>query len=666
MDVEKSTKKRVLVVDATETTRHTIIRALRSSGYETLEAVNGIQALALATIEKPDLITLDIYLPDINGLEVCRQIKANPRTSYIPVLQVADSCNTSKEQIHGLEGGADSYLSHPFDPPVLLATIKALLRGRQLMDELWQTDERFKIALKYAPIMIYTIDKHLRYTWVYNPPDQLSPDFFINKFDYDIFPDEEAQKLHAVKTEVLATGVGQHVTLPLTLNRKKHCYDMTIEAQLSVDGYVEGLTVACIEITERIKAEEAQKQALEEAEFANQSKTRFLSNMSHEIRTPLGIIEGFADLALSPSISNEERNTYLKTIKRNAMSLTKLLGEILDLAKVEAGRMEIEIARFSLRILLNELIEAFGLNARNRGLLLQVHFEEPFPESISSDPTRVRQILTNLISNALKFTERGGVQLTARVLGSDDPDRPANIEIVIRDSGIGMTLAQQKKLFQPFVQADSSTTRKFGGTGLGLNLSQKLAHSLGGNLELESSDYGRGSVFKFTMDAGLLTAEDYADLGKVAEAMTDGSSRFENSLLGFKILLVEDSVDNQMLFSRYLQNVAAEIEIANDGLEALEKLNHNSYDVVLMDIQMPNLDGYETTQILRRQGLRTPIIALTAHALKEERDRALNMGFDDYLTKPLNVRLLVEMLIRYRQLAEAKLLADTLSYQPHL
>ncbi len=649
MNINITPKKKILVVDDTEGTRYAVARTLKSNGFETVEAENGEEALRLILLEKPDLVTLDIHLPDINGFEVCRRIKANPKTSHIPVLQVSASYVTSKDRIHGLEGGADNYLTHPFEPPVLIATVKALLRSRQLTDELRISEERFKVALKYAPIMIYTMDTNLRYNWIYNAPDVLGESFFIGKSDSDIFSSHEARKLIAIKTEVLRTGIGQHMTFPVTILGKLHCYDMTIEPHLSADGTLEGVMVACIEVTERLKAQQAQKQALKEAEFANQSKTRFLSNMSHEIRTPLGVIEGFADLALDPDISAEDRNTYLMTIKRNSQSLTKLIGEILDLAKVESGKMEIEITRFSLSDLVTDLLEAFSLNARNKGLSLNVNYEETFPEFIISDPTRVRQILTNLLSNSLKFTERGSIDIFIKAYRQHAASNNFVLEVLIRDSGIGMTPDQQRRLFEAFVQADSSTTRRYGGTGLGLNLSKKLAHSLGGDLVLTESGFGSGSAFLFTLNAGSLTERDFGQSASIRTRESNvEATRFDGELQGMRVLLVEDSLDNQMLFSRYLTNGGAVIDLANDGLEALDIISKKKYDVILMDIQMPNLDGYETTQILRREKVKTPIIALTAHALKEERDRAMSFGFTDYLTKPLNVKLLFEMLSRYR------------------
>ena len=637
-------KSRVLVVDDTEATRYTIARTLRANGYETIEAGTGKEALRLAALERPDLITLDIHLPDALGFDICRQIKSNPQTAHIPVLQVSASYVTAGDRIHGLEGGADGYLTHPFDPAVLLATIRALLRGRKLDEDLRLSEERFRVALKNAPIMIYTCDLGLKYTWIYNPPTPLTATAFLGKRDDEIFSPKDAAKLDALKKGVLASGKPARSMTELDFSGMTHYFDLTVEPFRSSAGETIGLTVAGIDVTERMLAEHAQKRAMEEAELANQAKSRFLSNMSHEIRTPLGVIQGFADLALDPSLALGERQEYLQTIRRNAENLTKLLGEILDLAKVEAGRIEIEIAPFSLPTLIAEVVAALSLQARERGVSLTFEAIGALAERIESDPTRIRQILINLINNAVKFTPRGSVVVLAKTLAL--PGGPkALIEFHVRDTGIGISPEQQARLFQAFSQADSSTTRRFGGTGLGLNLSKKLAQSLGGDLELVESALGAGSVFRFAFSARVLSYQDASPPAGAAVGHAPAVNARE--LNGLVILLVEDSLDNQMLISRYLQQAGASVDVASDGAEGIDLALKGSYDVILMDVQMPNVDGYEATAALRAKGLITPIVALTAHAMKEERERAFARGFTDYLIKPLSRSLLVKTLTKF-------------------
>lgn len=643
---------KILVVDDTEPTRYALTRVLKSEGYHVLEATNGTDGLRLVHEEHPDLVMLDIHLPDILGFEVCRKIKADPLTSHIPVLQISASFVTSKDRIHGLEGGADSYLTHPCEPPVLLATVRALLRTRQLNEDLRISEERFRVALKYAPIMIYTLDQSLNFNWIYNAPVGIKITDFIGRPFQQMFKSENLSELVALHNDVLKDGLGKRNIFNLRILDRDYFFDMTVEPLRDTMGRVVGLTVACIDVTERLHAEEAQKRALEDAELANQAKTRFLSNMSHEIRTPLGVIQGFTDLALNPEVPVSERNSYLATIKRNAQNLTKLLGEILDLAKIEAGRIEIEKSRFSLGQLLKEIVETHGLHARDKGVALKLSFLGPVPECVITDSTRVRQVLTNLVNNAIKFTERGGVEMVVRALPRTTSTQPVIIEVAIRDTGIGISPQQQTRLFEAFMQADSSTTRKFGGTGLGLNLSKKLARVLGGDLNLSSSSEGRGSVFTVTFNAGVLDPKEFIQQLKIQSELeplldVDASST-AHELDGMKVLLVEDMIDNQLLFAQYLKNAGAEVELANDGLEALSKTHKTHYDAILMDVQMPNVDGYEATRAIRSSGDRSPIIALTAHALKEDRERALSEGFTGYLTKPLNSKLLVETLKPFR------------------
>jgi CheY-like chemotaxis protein len=398
-----------------------------------------------------------------------------------------------------------------------------------------------------------------------------------------------------------------------------------------------------------MRAETAQRTAAEDARLANQAKTRFLSNMSHEIRTPLGVIQGFADLALDESIPELERHEYLLTIKRNAHSLTKLLGEILDLSKIEADKIEIEKTRFSLTEVVQDVISALSLQAKEKGIGLSFRSEQPFPEFITSDPTRIRQIFINLISNAIKFTSHGHVEVVARLRKNLNPYQTSYIEFNVKDTGIGLTEEQKLRLFQAFSQADSSTTRKFGGTGLGLSLSKKLAYILGGDLILVESQIDEGSTFQFFFDAGILQPTDYRTISSSVSSFSAHIPVVSDELLGLNILLVEDSIDNQMLFSKYLTRFGASVDVASDGMEGVERARKSSYDVILMDVQMPNLDGYGAVSALHSAGITTPILALTAHATKDERDRAMNSGFSGYLTKPLSQIQLLEALSKYNK-----------------
>ncbi len=380
----------------------------------------------------------------------------------------------------------------------------------------------------------------------------------------------------------------------------------------------------------------------EEAEKANSSKTQFLANMSHEIRTPLGAILGFLDLLKNPVCTVEEKANYIIIVERNSQQLLSLINDILDLSKVEAGKMTIEDIQFSLTEMLQDIKCLMTFKAKEKGIDFHFKSDSEIPEFINSDPVKLRQIITNIVGNAVKFTEKGGVNLS---VSFTDPI----LKIIIKDTGVGISKDQVSKLFQPFTQADPSTTRKFGGTGLGLILSRRLAEALGGKLELLESHNSQGSTFEIEVKTtSVLSTKDSAvNPRKLIKTQSQNINKIGMNLCSLKVLLVEDSLDNQMLITTYLRKEGADVKTASDGQLGLTAALAEDFDVVLMDIQMPVLDGHGATKKLREANYSKPIIALTAHAMKEERIKGLASGFTDFLTKPIQRNLLIEILSQY-------------------
>jgi PAS domain S-box-containing protein len=372
---------------------------------------------------------------------------------------------------------------------------------------------------------------------------------------------------------------------------------------------------------------------------ANKAKSAFLASISHEIRTPLNVILGFADLALDKADLSADTKGYISSIRRNAEQLSEFLGEILDLSKIEASRLEIEEIHFPLVPMISEVISFLDLHAREKNLDLSLEKIGPLPKLVKTDPTRLRQILTNIISNAVKFTERGFVKVGVRMTSAPKPGIPLQVEFTVTDSGIGISEERREKLFTPYTQAERSTTRQFGGTGLGLHLSKQLAQALGGDLILASSQLGQGSTFTFTVSGGTFDGELIGE-GKSGSGkpVTSPSAHSENHEVfeGKKILLIEDSEDNQTLIKHYLTAVGLQVDVANNGFDGLEKVDKDHYDLIVLDIQMPGMDGHQVARSLREQGFSRPIVALTAHAFKEDREKAFQNGFNEYLTKPIN------------------------------
>jgi signal transduction histidine kinase/ActR/RegA family two-component response regulator len=380
-------------------------------------------------------------------------------------------------------------------------------------------------------------------------------------------------------------------------------------------------------------------EARQEAERANKTKSEFLANMSHEIRTPLGVILGFTEFALDPSIPAYERENYLHAINRNGRILLDLVNDVLDLAKVEAGRIAIERGETSIPQILNEVISGLLPSAASKGISIKTTVAEGFPSRVLTDAFRLHQILNNLIGNAVKFTSQGYIRAEAYFKHVENA--VAEIRIRIIDTGIGVSDAQREKLFHPFSQADSSMARKFGGTGLGLVLSRKLAQALNGDLQLLETTPGRGSTFELSLRAETVSAPAVVRPVSAEIAVTD-------SISGMRVLVADDSVDNLYIISRFLDQAGIAVDTVENGKEAVTKALSDSYDAILMDIQMPLMDGTEATMTLRRKGYRSPIIALTANALKGDREKALCSGFDDYITKPIERRDLYTSLGRFK------------------
>jgi len=402
--------------------------------------------------------------------------------------------------------------------------------------------------------------------------------------------------------------------------------------------------------------------AVRESAAANLAKSEFLANMSHEIRTPMTAILGYADLLLDDDFTQapQQRIDAIRTIQRNGDHLLGIINDILDLSKIEAGKLTVESIPCAPLTVVGDVLNLMRVRSQAKGISLEVAYESRLPGRIHSDPTRWRQILMNLLGNAIKFTEIGGVRLIVRFISGAVP----RLEFDVVDTGAGMTPVQQSQLFRPFSQADASTTRMFGGTGLGLTISKRLAEMLGGDVSLVESAPGVGTRFRLTILTGALDG-----VPMVVPGLQDGTADLPPrlpkseapacSLAGCRILLAEDGPDNQRLISLVLKKAGAEVEVVENGQLAAEAAlqavaDERPFQVILMDMQMPVLDGYGAAALLRRKGYHGAIIALTAHAMTGERDKCLAAGCDDYATKPID-RVKLIALIAAHQIAAAPL-----------
>ena len=392
------------------------------------------------------------------------------------------------------------------------------------------------------------------------------------------------------------------------------------------------------DISERKRSEQNLKLA---HEITNRTKSEFLANMSHEIRTPLTAILGFADiLGESGTVDQtpERRMQIIDTIKNAGAHLLTVVNDILDLSKIEAGKLTPEIVDAQLVNLLCEVEKLMLQSAADKGLMLSIVNSSLLPERILCDPTRLRQILMNLVGNAIKFTEKGTVRITA---GIEDQDQQSQLVIDVADTGAGMTPEQVQGLFRPFGQADSSVTRKHGGTGLGLVICRRLANILGGDVTLVYSEIGKGSCFRIALPFEHVAGSSMIKTLTAKTANEEPKPTAVALKLSGRILLAEDGVDNQRLFAFLIRKAGATIETADNGRIALDMLDQaeaagTPYDMLLTDMQMPEMDGYSLASILRGRGSRLPIVALTAHAMADDRKKCIDAGCDDYVAKPVD------------------------------
>jgi PAS domain S-box-containing protein len=390
-------------------------------------------------------------------------------------------------------------------------------------------------------------------------------------------------------------------------------------------------------ITRLKRTEQELVRAREEAMAASRAKSDFLSSMSHEIRTPLHAIIGMTDLLLETRLSDPQRH-YLARIADNGNALARIIDDILDLARIESGRMELEEAPLNLAQVIDAVIGTLGVQAHEKGLELAASIAPEVPTALLGDSLRLRQILVNLIGNANKFTERGRVLLSVGCEATADEPRAVVLHFSVADTGIGIAPGEIERIFAAFSQADSSTTRKYGGTGLGLAIVKRLVDMMQGRVWVES-EVGRGSVFHFTARFKIDPAADRAPVAAAAQRCDHGAAR-SDGLRPISILLADDSADNRDLISAYLKDTPHLIDEVGDGAEAIARFMAASYDLVLMDIQMPLMDGYQAAAAIRawerrQRRPRTPIIALSAAVLAESIARSFEAGCDEHVTKPI-------------------------------
>ncbi len=642
-------------------------------GYNLVRASSGMEAYELMKDHDFSIILLDVQMPGLDGFQTADLIRQVPRYAEVAILFVTAINKDDSYVYRGYESGAVDYIFKPFDPFILLSKVKVFsdlhrqrrqikaqadrLRDQEMLTHqtILQSLElenlrRYQSLADAIPHMVWetrsdgSLIYQNRQCLVYSGMDLEA----CKDFGWQQMVNERDLK-SLLGAWMQAIQLRQKFQLEVRLRRQdgaERWHLVMVTPQLDDHGRLQGWVGTCTDIHDHKLNERDLIAARHSAEAANLAKTEFLANMSHEIRTPLNAIMGFSDLMLDPNLLPEQRLNSLSIIRRNGDQLLKIIDEILDISKVEAGGLQIEIIEMAVPHLVAELRSFLSVQAKKKNLKIIFGAENLVPDRVLGDPNRIRQVLLNLIGNAIKFTSTGTVTTTLRWVTRSS--NKTYLQFAVSDSGMGVAPELRKKIFMPFTQADTSTTRLYGGTGLGLTLSRKLCRALGGDLWLEKSEVGVGSTFiaEFAVDLYEKTnwLTSFSDL---KNEFLDFAFSKESQLRGARILLAEDGEDNQLLVQHFLSGEGAEVDIAVNGVEAVEMALSREYDAVLMDIQMPLMDGYDATSRLRQAGYLKPIIAVTAHALTEERLRSFRCGFNDHLTKPLDRRQLLSHLTKH-------------------
>ncbi|MDM8515173.1 response regulator [Desulfobacterales bacterium HSG16] len=747
----------ILVVDGVMTDILILIEILENEGYNVIGFADGQSALESVKSQPPDLILLDIKMPEMSGYEVCQWLKENENTRDIPVIFIS-AMNDPINKIKALSLGAVDFIDKPFLTEEVQCRVKNHLRTRYLQkrmeeqnarlqleiaehrctedalyrsrDELEQhvkerttsllkanadleleiierrraeealkkaheelekgveertaelikANENLKLEIKERRRVEKALEKNrerlelamrgandglwdwnLQTNKIYYSPrwkemlgyDEDEIENHLSAFERLV--DSEDKKRTFALVEDYLSGRTDQFSIEFKMLHKDGAYRHILSrafAKLDVDGQYVRLVGTHVDITEQKRAKEELKKAKEGADIANRAKSRFLANMSHEIRTPMNAISGFTYLTMRTDLTRRQLD-YIERIRSASDTLLRVIDDILDFSKIEAGKLDIFQQAFRLKEIFDEISYMFTLQASQKNVKLNIEISPDVPPVLFGDPIRIKQILLNLTNNALKFTHSGMIDINVRVL--EEIQDSVRLTFVVKDTGIGIPKENIKDIFSAFTQVDDSSARRYHGTGLGLAISKQLAEMMDGDIRLESEQY-KGSAFYLTI---LLEKRSKKD---ISEASRMGNEKFciIGSQYAAKVLLVEDNEINREMMQHLLEYEGIQVDTAEDGFGAIDAVFQFDYDAVLMDVQMPKMNGYEATKQIRilesnidKKNLNSlkqqkiPIIAMTAHAMQGDRKKCLEAGMNDYIKKPIDPRQLAKILCKW-------------------
>ncbi|MEH2165845.1 MAG: response regulator [Nostoc sp.] len=645
----------ILHVDDNEANRYVVTRILQNAGFSVLEAATGTTGLEAVANFQPDLVILDVQLPDISGFEVCRQIKANPEMAFIPVLHLSASFVQSQDKAEGLDSGADAYLVQPVEPIELLATLRSLLRIRRAEEA----------ALSSAREWQTTFDSMNDGVSLVDPEGMI---LRCNRAMMQLFGKPYHEILGCAHHELMGAelGIGDgtcfrraketHQRQILEFQSQERWFAKTIDPVLDEHGTFTGAVFILSDITERKRAEAllqdqndrlnqlmiSLQQQTEQAQQANRIKDEFLAVLSHELRSPLNPILGWARI-LQKSHQDAAKTQYaLETIERNAKLQAQLIEDLLDVSRILQGKLSLNTFPVSLTFTIKAALETVRLAAEAKSIQIQTIFE-PNVGQVLGDSGRLQQVIWNLLSNAIKFTSQGGrVEVRLETTKDEIDTHPTEYtQITVSDTGRGISSDFLPYVFDYFRQADGTTTRKFGGLGLGLAIVRHLVELHGGTVQAASPGEGQGAVF--TVKLPPIAAS------KLNQDNTADRDRSDFNLNGLQTLLVDDDKDSREFIAFVLEQYGAQVTEADSAHDALSNLGQAKFDLLISDIGMPDMDGYTLIRQIRKQppdrGGEIPAIAVTAYAGEIDRQQALAAGFQQHISKPIELELLIKAIL---------------------
>lgn len=636
----------ILNVDDTEPMRYAKSRVLRAAGHTVHEAGTGAEALRLLKETRPELVLLDVKLPDMNGMDISRSIRSDPELALTLVLQTSATFVDGSSRIKALDSGADSYLIEPMEPGELVANVRALLRLRRAEEKVRENERLLRLATRAAKLD----------TWHY----ELAGRSTISAVElaagcelpivgetsthgqYTLHPDD-GPRLEAALKETLANNTEYDVEYRVVGPNGEICW-IASQAVVARDAAGKPLQLigVGVDITERKQAEIEREQLLHreqaarlEAEDATRLKDEFLATVSHELRTPLNAIIGWVHLLRTGQLDEEAATRAVESIDRSAQSQSQLINDLLDVSRIISGKLRLELRTITMLSVVEMALDTVKPAIQAKGITLDVNLDREVG-STAGDPDRLQQVVWNLLTNAVKFSNKGG-KIAVRLERSG-----SNILLTVQDDGVGIDPQFLPFVFHPFRQGDGGSTRKHPGLGLGLAIVRQLVELHGGRVRATSPGKGKGSIFTVTLPVRASGEEQAAAVApesvQVAASSRPGSLP---DLKGVSVLVVDDDEDAREILATVLVQAGATVAKAADTAEALAHLEHEVPTILLSDIGMPGQDGYAFIRELRRRepdkGGRVPAVALTAYARSDDRFRALASGFQMHIAKPVEV-----------------------------